>query len=161
MPLLMEGNRAKTAAAPVIALLGMDMAFYENCRRLSRTPMPKPGFVGNDALIAATTSATSNLRERLLACSPPARCGLDCGPDVRLRCRQGRCRILRPREIKANFICSLGCGDPAHCSTQPAPASPRSARSCEVGAGGTAQPARANMGRLSRTRSMGRRFAAG
>src|ERR1700743_1124302 len=49
-PILAEGNRAKTMQAPVTAILGMDMEFYNELPRLMPAMDAKSWFVGNTEL---------------------------------------------------------------------------------------------------------------
>jgi 3-hydroxypropanoate dehydrogenase len=112
MPLLMEGNRAKTAAAPVIALLGMDMAFYEELPRLFPHTDAKSWFVGNDALIAATAFRNSSLQGAYFMLAARA-LGLDCGPMSGFDAAKVDAEFFPGTQIKTNFICNLGYGDAA------------------------------------------------
>ncbi len=112
MPLLMEGNRAKTAAAPVIALLGMDMAFYEELPRLFPHTDAKAWFVGNDALIAATAFRNSSLQGAYFMLAARA-LGLDCGPMSGFDAAKVDEEFFPGTQIKTNFICNLGYGDAA------------------------------------------------
>jgi 3-hydroxypropanoate dehydrogenase len=122
MPLLMEGNRAKTAAAPVIALLGMDMAFYEELPRLFPHTDAKSWFVGNDALIAATAFRNSSLQGAYFMLAARA-LGLDCGPMSGFDAAKVDAEFFPGTQIKTNFICNLGYGDAAQLfSRSPRPA---------------------------------------
>jgi len=53
-PYLSEGNRAKTMAAPVTAIIGYDLAFYEHLPRLYPRADAKSLFVGLEELIHST-----------------------------------------------------------------------------------------------------------
>ena len=50
-PCLMEGNVDKTMSAPVCAIIGMDMEFYEHLPKLFPHTDAKSWFVGNDKFI--------------------------------------------------------------------------------------------------------------
>jgi 3-hydroxypropanoate dehydrogenase len=119
-PLLMEGNRAKTAAAPVTAILGMDMAFYEELPRLFPHTDAKAWFVGNDALISATAFRNSSLQGAYFMLAARA-LGLDCGPMSGFDAASVDAAFFADTQIKTNFICNLGYGDAA----QLFPRSPR------------------------------------
>ena len=112
LPLLMEGNRAKVAAAPVTALLGMDMAFYEQLPTLFPHTDAKSWFVGNDALIEATAFRNSSLQGAYLMLAARA-LGLDCGPMSGFNAAAVDEEFFAGTTVKTNFICSLGYGDPA------------------------------------------------
>lgn len=112
LPLMMEGNRAKTAAAPVVAILGMDMAFYEELPRLFPHTDARSWFVGNDALIEATAFRNSSLQGAYFMLAARA-LGLDCGPMSGFDADKVNAEFFAGTTIKSNFICSLGYGDPA------------------------------------------------
>jgi 3-hydroxypropanoate dehydrogenase len=120
VPLMMEGNRAKVEAAPVTAILGMDMAFYEQLPKLFPHTDAKAWFVGNDALIQATAFRNSSLQGAYLMLAARA-LGLDCGPMSGFDNAKVDAEFFAGTHIKANFICSLGYGNPA----QLFPRSPR------------------------------------
>jgi 3-hydroxypropanoate dehydrogenase len=90
-PALSEGNLAKTLAAPVTVIVGMDMEFHESCRSCRRRWM-HAWFAGNDAAIQATAFRNSSLQGGYLILAARA-LGLDVG-----RCRAlttpGRCGVL-------------------------------------------------------------------
>jgi 3-hydroxypropanoate dehydrogenase len=112
IPLLMEGNRAKVQAAPVTAILGMDMAFYEQLPRFFPHTDAKSWFVGNETLIAATAFRNSSLQGAYFMLAARA-LGLDCGPMSGFDADQVNAEFFADTTVKANFICSLGYGDPA------------------------------------------------
>lgn len=112
IPLLMEGNRAKVQAAPVTAILGMDMAFYEQLPKLFPHTDAKSWFVGNDALIEATAFRNSSLQGAYFMLAARA-LGLDCGPMSGFDADKLNAEFFAGTNFKANFICSLGYGDPA------------------------------------------------
>ena len=112
LPLMMEGNRAKTEAAPVTAILGMDMAFYEQLPKLFPHTDAKSWFVGNDALIEATAFRNSSLQGAYFMLAARA-LGLDCGPMSGFDADKVNAAFFAGTNVKANFICSLGYGNPA------------------------------------------------
>lgn len=112
LPLLMEGNRAKTQAAPVVAILGMDMAFYEQLPHLFPHTDAKSWFVGNAPLIESTAFRNSSLQGAYFMFAARA-LGLDCGPMSGFDAAGVDAEFFAGTQIKSNFICSLGYGDPA------------------------------------------------
>jgi len=122
LPLMMEGNRAKTAAAPVTAILGMDLDFPDTLPRLFPHTDAKSWFTGNDALIDATAFRNSSLQGAYFMLAARA-LGLDCGPMSGFDAAKVDAEFFAGTKIKANFICNLGYGDPA----QLFPRSPRPA----------------------------------
>jgi 3-hydroxypropanoate dehydrogenase len=111
LPLLMEGNRAKTEAAPVTAILGMDLAFYEELPRLFPHTDAKAWFVGNPPLIEATAFRNSSLQGAYLMLAARA-LGLDCGPMSGFDAAAVDAEFFAGTQVKSNFICNLGYGDP-------------------------------------------------
>lgn len=122
VPLMMEGNRAKTQAAPVTAILGMDMAFHEQLPRLFPHTDAKSWFVGNQALIEATAFRNGSLQGAYFMLAARA-LGLDCGPMSGFDAPAVDAAFFAGTTVKTNFICNLGHGDPA----QLFPRSPRPA----------------------------------
>lgn len=112
VPLMMEGNRAKTQTAPVTAILGMDMRFYEELPRLFPHTDAKSWFVGNDALIEATAFRNSSLQGAYFMLAARA-LGLDCGPMSGFDADGINAEFFAGTQTKVNFICNLGYGDPA------------------------------------------------
>ncbi len=112
IPLLMEGNRAKTEAAPVTAILGMDMTFYEQLPRLFPHTDARSWFVGNDALIEATAFRNSSLQGAYFMLAARA-LGLDCGPMSGFDAAAVDAEFFAGTTIRSNFLCNLGYGDPA------------------------------------------------
>lgn len=120
LPLMMEGNRAKTEATPVTAILGMDLGFPNTLPRLFPHTDAKSWFVGNDALIDATAFRNSSLQGAYFMLAARA-LGLDCGPMSGFDAAKVDAEFFAGTKIKTNFICNLGYGDPA----QLFPRSPR------------------------------------
>lgn len=120
LPLMMEGNRAKTEAAPVTAILGMDLDFPDTLPKLFPHTDAKSWFTGNDALIDATAFRNSSLQGAYFMLAARA-LGLDCGPMSGFDAAGVDAEFFAGTKIKTNFICNLGYGDP----TQLFPRSPR------------------------------------
>lgn len=112
LPLMMEGNRAKVQFAPVTAILGMDLAFYEQLPKLFPHTDARSWFVGNDALIEATAFRNSSLQGAYFMLAARA-LGLDCGPMSGFDADKVNAEFFAGTTVKANFICSVGYGDPA------------------------------------------------
>ena len=109
-PCLAEGNVAKTMQAPVTAIFGMDMAFYEELPRLFPHADAKSWFVGNDELIKTTAFRNSSLQGAYFILAARA-LGLDCGPMSGFDNAKVDAAFFAGTTIKSNFICSLGYGD--------------------------------------------------
>ncbi len=111
LPLLLEGNRAKTASAPVTAILGMDLDFPDTLPTLFPHVDARAWFVGNDALIETTAMRNSSLQGAYLMLAARV-LGLDCGPMSGFDAARVDAEFFAGTNIKANFLCNLGYGDP-------------------------------------------------
>jgi 3-hydroxypropanoate dehydrogenase len=112
VPLLLEGNRAKTLQAPVTAIIGYDIAFYENLPRLFPHTDARAWFVGKPELIATTAFRNGTLQGAYLIMAARA-LGLDCGPMSGFDNDAVDAAFFPGGTVKSNFLCSLGYGDPA------------------------------------------------
>jgi 3-hydroxypropanoate dehydrogenase len=110
-PCLSNGNQAKTLAAPVTAILGVDFEFYEHLPRLFPHDDAKAWFVGDQAVIDSTATRNGSLQGAyfLLACRAV---GLDCGPMSGYDGDMVDELFFAGTKIRSNFLCNLGHGDP-------------------------------------------------
>lgn len=110
-PLLDEGNRAKTMQAPVCAIIGYDLKFYEKLTKtFPHNPAARSWFEGKPAHIETTAFRNSSLQGAYFIIAARA-LGLDTGPMSGFD-NQGVDREFFPGgQIKSNFICALGYGD--------------------------------------------------
>jgi 3-hydroxypropanoate dehydrogenase len=110
-PLLDEGNRAKTMKAPLCAIIGYDLKFYE---LLSKTFPHNPGarswFEGNEAKIETTAFRNGSLQGAYFIIAARA-LGLDAGPMSGFDNAGVDKEFFPGGRIKSNFICALGHGD--------------------------------------------------
>ena len=110
-PALSEGNRAKTIAAPVTAIIGHDRAFHEHLPRLFPHADARAWFEGNDALIAETAFRNGSLQGAYFMLAARA-LGLDCGPMSGFDNAKVDAAFFPDGKVKSNFLCNLGYGDP-------------------------------------------------
>jgi 3-hydroxypropanoate dehydrogenase len=121
LPCLLESNRAKTAAAPVTAIIGMDMSFYEKLPQLfPHNPQARSWFEGQPALIETTALRNSSLQGGYFILAARA-LGLDCGPMSGFDAAAVDAAFWAGTTVRTNFICNLGYGD----ASQLFPRSPR------------------------------------
>jgi 3-hydroxypropanoate dehydrogenase len=106
------GNVDKTRAAPVTAIIGMDMAFYEKLPKLFPHVDAKAWFVGKKDFADATAFRNSSLQGAYLIIAARA-LGLDCGPMSGFDNAKLDAAFFAGTDIKANFVCNLGHGDPS------------------------------------------------
>jgi 3-hydroxypropanoate dehydrogenase len=111
-PALSEGNLAKTLAAPVTVIVGMDLEFYEKLPQLSPAVDARSWFAGNDAAIQSTAFRNSSLQGGYLILAARA-LGLDVGPMSGFDNAKVDAAFFAGTAIKSNFICNIGYGDPA------------------------------------------------
>lgn len=106
-----EGNVEKTKSAPVTAIIGMDMAFYDKLPVLFPHADARSWFVGNTGLIEATAFRNSSLQGAYMMLAARA-VGLDCGPMSGFDPEKINVSFFADSTIKVNFICNLGYGNP-------------------------------------------------
>lgn len=111
-PALSEGNRAKTMAAPVTAILAYDTRFTELLPKLYPHTNAREWFEGNDALMHETAFRNSTLQAAYLILAARA-LGLDCGPMSGFDKAKVDAAFFPDGRYKSNFLCNLGYGDPA------------------------------------------------
>lgn len=109
-PALDAGNVAKTMAAPVTVILGMDMAFYEQLPKLFPHVDARNWYVGNEKLIETTAFRNSSIQGGYFILAARA-LGLDCGPMSGFNNAAVDTAFFAGTAIRSNFICSLGYGD--------------------------------------------------
>ena len=104
------GNQGKTRAAPVTAVIGMDMAFYEKLPQLFPHADAKAWFVGNQPMIDATALRNSSLQGAYFIIAARA-LGLDCGAMSGFDAAKVDAAFWAGTTVKTNFIVNLGHGD--------------------------------------------------
>ncbi len=110
-PALSDNNRPKTMAAPVVAIIGMDLAFHERLPMLFPHADARSWFAGNDALIQETAMRNGSLQGAYLIIAARA-LGLDTGPMSGIDKAKIDAAFFAGTSVRTNFICSIGYGDP-------------------------------------------------
>lgn len=111
-PLLMAGNVDKTMAAPVTAIVGYDLEFYDHLPRLFPHTDARSWFVGNDDFVQSSAFRNGTLQGGYLILAARA-LGLDCGPMSGFDNAGVDAAFFAGTKIKSNFLINLGYGDPA------------------------------------------------
>jgi 3-hydroxypropanoate dehydrogenase len=111
-PLTMPANAEKIRKAPVTAIIGMDMAFYEQLPELFPHTDARSWFVGNDELIEKTAFRNSSLQGAYFILAARA-LGLDTGPMSGFDNASVDNAFFAGTNVRSNFISTLGYGDPA------------------------------------------------
>ena len=104
------GNVEKTKSAPVTAIIGMDLDFYEQLPKLFPHVDAKSWFVGKDAFIEQTAFRNSSLQGAYLILAARA-IGLDCGPMSGFDADKVNAAFFPDGRVKANFLVNIGYGD--------------------------------------------------
>lgn len=111
-PHLASGNVEKAMTAPVCAIIGHDMEFYDHLPQLFPHTDAKSWFAGNDALIEETAIRNGTLQGAYFVIAARA-LDLDVGPMSGFDAEGVDGEFFPGTRIKSNFLCNLGRGDPA------------------------------------------------
>jgi 3-hydroxypropanoate dehydrogenase len=111
-PFLSEGNRDKTMKAPVCAIIGYDLDFYEYLPKLFPHTNAKSWFEGKPKKIQDTAFRNGSLQGAYLILAARA-LGLDCGPMSGFDNDGVDQEFFAGTNVKSNFLCNLGYGDDA------------------------------------------------
>ena len=106
------GNHLKVREAPVTAIIGMDMEFFDKLPQLFPHTDAKPWFVGKPEMIEATAFRNSSLQGAYLIMAARA-LGLGCGPMSGFDAAKVDAAFWAGTLVKTNFISTLGHGNPA------------------------------------------------
>lgn len=110
-PLLSEGNVDKTMTAPVCAIIGQDLAFYEHLPRLFPHTDARSWFAGQEQKIRDTAFRNATLQGAYLMLAARA-LGLDVGPMSGFDHAGVDAAFFPDSTVRSNFLCNLGYGDP-------------------------------------------------
>ncbi len=117
-PCLSPGNVDKTMQAPVTAIVGYTLEFYEELPRLFPTADMRALFVGKPDFIAATAFRNGSLQGAYLMLAARS-LGLDCGAMSGFDNAKVDAEFFPDGRVKSNFLCNLGYGDPAKLPPRP------------------------------------------
>jgi 3-hydroxypropanoate dehydrogenase len=119
LPALSPTNVEKTKQAPVTAIIGYDLKFFEHTPKLfPHNPAMKDNFSNNQKLADITAFRNGTLQGGYLILAARA-LGLDCGPMSGFDNAKVDAEFFGPDkgnpsefiEVKSNFLCNLGYGD--------------------------------------------------
>src|SRR5437667_7800544 len=120
-PALDGGNVDKTMKAPVTAILGMEIRFYEQLPKLYPHADAKAWFKDlPESVLEYTALRNSSLQGAYFMIAARA-LGLDCGPMSGFNNAKVDEAFFAGTTVKSNFLCNLGYGD----ATKLYPRSPR------------------------------------
>ncbi len=111
MPALAEGNRAKSMAAPVTAIIAYDMKFYKKMEQLfPHVPGARSWFDKDEQTTFNAAFRNGTLQGAYFIIAARA-LGLDCGPMSGFDNAMVDQLFFAGTAVKSNFICNLGYGD--------------------------------------------------
>jgi 3-hydroxypropanoate dehydrogenase len=105
-------NAPKILDAPVTAIIGMDMEFYEKLPEVFPHTDARSWFVGNEPLIKESAFRNSTLQGAYFIVAARM-LGLDSGPMSGFDTAAVDAAFFAGTTVRANFIATLGHGDPA------------------------------------------------
>lgn len=110
-PALDPGNRPKTLAAPVTAIVAYDVGFYRNLPRLfPHAPDSRSWFEGKpDAVLERIALRNGSLQGAYLILAARA-LGLDCGPMSGFDNAKVDAAFFAGTDYRSNFLVNLGYG---------------------------------------------------
>jgi len=112
IPALSPGNVEKTQTAPVTAIVGHDLAFYEHLPRLFPHADARSWFVGKEAFALDAAFRNGTLQGAYLIMALRS-LGLDVGPMSGFDAAKLDAEFFPDGRWQSNFIINLGYGDAA------------------------------------------------
>src|SRR5205809_5793956 len=110
-PALDAGNVDKTMRAPVTAILGMDVRFYEMLPKLFPHADAKAWFKELPASVLEYIALRNSSLQGAYFMLAARALGLDCGPMSGFNNQMLDAAFFAGTTIKSNFLCNLGHGD--------------------------------------------------
>lgn len=107
-----SANARKIHAAPVTAIVGMDLDFADKLPQLFPHVDARPWFTGSEEIIEVNAMRNSTLQGAYLLLAARA-LGLDAGPMSGFDNAGVDAAFFAGTRIRSNFIMTLGYGDPA------------------------------------------------
>ncbi len=112
-PALHAGNVDKTMAAPVTAIIGMDIRFYEKLPKLFPYADAKAWFKDLPENVLESTALRNSSLQGAYFMLAARSLGLDCGPMSGFDNAKVDAAFFAGTTIKSNFLCNMGHGDAA------------------------------------------------
>lgn len=110
-PCLDEGNVRKSMSAPVVAIVGIDLEFYEKLPRLfPHSPEARSWYAGKPEKILNVATMNGSLEGGYMILAARS-LGLDCGPMSGFSKEKLDREFFPDGKVKSLFICALGYGD--------------------------------------------------
>ena len=112
-PALSEGNLKKTMAAPVVAIVGYDMRFFDKLPVLFPHTDAKPWFEHREEANLAWVAMRSSALQTAYLILAARSLGLDCGPMTGFDNAKVDEAFFAGTPIRSNILVNIGHGDPA------------------------------------------------
>jgi len=113
LPHMNEGNKAKTAAAPAVAVLAVDSEFHEHIPTVMPfRPELRDVFAANDDMRTSMGQFSGAIQTGYFILAVRA-VGLAAGPMGGFDNARVNAAFFPEGKVKSNFLCNLGYGDPA------------------------------------------------
>jgi 3-hydroxypropanoate dehydrogenase len=112
-PCLDPGNVDKTMKAPITAILGMDVHFYERLPKLFPHVDAKAWFKDLPENVLEYTALRNSSLQGAYFILAARSLGLDCGPMSGFNNAKVDAAFFAGTTVKSNFLCNLGYGDPS------------------------------------------------
>jgi len=109
-PALDAGNVGQTMAAPVTAIVGYDLGFYEQMPKLDPRHDLRSYFAGKPEIVRETAFQGGTLQGAYFIIAARA-VGLDCGPMGGFDHGKVDAAFFSGTRVTSNFLCNLGYGD--------------------------------------------------
>ena len=110
LPLMDAGNREPTKQAPVTAIVGYDLRFYEQLSKVyAHQPDAASWFNGSPAVAREAALRNGSLQGGYFIVAARA-LGLDCGPMGGFDAAAVAQAFFPGRPVEVNFLCNLGYG---------------------------------------------------
>ena len=110
LPALMDGNVAKTKAAPVTVIVATDTRFYEHMPQIWHEPGAMEKLAANAASAQAMAQRNGTLSGAYFLIAARA-LGLDCGPMSGVDLGKVNAEFFADGRLQADFLINLGYGD--------------------------------------------------
>ena len=112
-PCLSAGNLEQTMTAPIVTIVGYDLAFCTKFATLwPGNEQVRGWFEGNDAKLLETAFRNGSMQGAYLIIAARA-LGLDCGPMSGYDIDMVDDLFFKGTKTRSNFLCNLGYGDPS------------------------------------------------
>jgi 3-hydroxypropanoate dehydrogenase len=112
-PCLDAGNVDKTMKAPVTAVIGMDVRFYEQLPRLFPHADARVWFKDLPPEVLEYIALRNSSLQGAYFMLAARALGLDCGPMSGFDNAKVDAAFFAGTSVKSNFLCNLGHGDPS------------------------------------------------